>query len=149
MKCAKWVLVGLIAIAPALHALDVSYGNFLTIKGISCADGKVILPVERKKYYNIRILNKSTYRFVEICKTPCVQEVADIKVAVSEVRPAKECPDMWITSVVFNQDWQATFLVFRREEKYSVKSPVDLIFLQPTLKKRTEEAIISAVKELK
>lgn len=149
MKCAKWVLVSLIAVVPALHALDISYGSFLTIKGIERVDGKVVLPVERKKYHNIRILDKNTYRFVTDCSEPCVQEVFDVKVTVPEVRPAKERPNMWIANVAFNQNWQATFLVFRQAETYSVKTPDGLIFLQPALKKQAEEAVVSAVKELK
>ncbi len=149
MKCAKWVLVSLLTMVPALHALDVSYGNFLTITGIERTNGKVLLPVERKKYYNVYILDKNTYQFVATCSAPCVQKVTDMKVTVAEVRAAKERPDMWIASVSFNQDWQGTFLVFRREEKYSVKPPANLIFVQRTLKKQTEETIIAAVRELK
>lgn len=148
MKCAKWVLVSLIVMAPALHALDVSYGNFLTITGIERAAGKVILPVERKKYYNVRILDKNTYQFVTTCPAPCVQKVANMKVTVADVRAAKERPDMWIVNVSFNQDWQGTFLVFCHEGKYSVKPPANLIFVQQTFKKQTEETIIAAVKEL-
>jgi hypothetical protein len=149
MKCAKWVLVSLIVMAPALHALDVSYGNFLTITGIERAAGKVILPVERKKYYNVRILDKDTYQFVTTCPAPCVQKVANMKVTVADVRAAKERPDMWIADVAFNQDWQITFLVFKQGDTYRVKSPIHLIFVQQALKKRTEEAIVAAVKELK
>ena len=149
MKCAKWVLVSLLTMAPALHALDVCYGNFLTIKGIERTGGKIILPVERKKYYNVRILSQNTYRFVTNCQEPCVQHVADIKVSVYDVRPAKERPDMWIASVSFNQDWQGTFLVFRQESRYRVKPPANLLFVQPGLEKETQEAIIAAVKELK
>lgn len=149
MKCAKWVLVSLIVMAPALHALDVSYGNFLTITGIERAAGKVILPVERKKYYNVRILDKDTYRFVAGCQAPCMQEIAKVDVTVCEVRAAKERPDMWIADVAFNQDWQITFLVFKQGDTYRVKFPIHLIFVQQALKKRTEEAIVAAVKELK
>ena len=149
MKCAKWVLISLIVVAPALHALDDSYGKFLTITGIERAEGKISLPVERKKYYNVRILDKNTYWFVSSCQVPCVQEVTKVDVTVSDVRAAKERPDMWIANVAFNQDWQVTFLVFRREGNFSVKPPANLIFLQQTLKKQAEEAIIAIVKELK
>ncbi len=131
MKCAKWVLVSLMGMAPALHALDVSYGK------------------ERKKYYNVRILDKDTYRFVASCQAPCMQEIAKVDVTVCEVRAAKERPDMWIADVAFNQDWQITFLVFKQGDTYRVKSPIHLIFVQQALKKRTEEAIVAAVKELK
>lgn len=134
---------------PALHALEVSYGNFLTITGIERAEGKITLPVERKKYYNVRILDKGTYQFVATCLAPCVQDVSNVEITVSDVRVAKERPNMWIANVAFNQNWQATFLVFRQAETYSVKTPDGLIFLQPALKKQAEEAVVSAVKELK
>ena len=148
MKCAKWVLISLIAMVPALHALEVSYGNFLTITGIERAEGKITLPVERKKYYNVRILDKGTYQFVATCLAPCVQDVSNVEITVSDVRVAKERPDMWIASVRFNQNWQGTFLVFRQENMYHVKSPANLLFVQQTLKKRVEEEIIAAVKGL-
>ena len=150
MLCAKWALVGIFLIlTPTLHALDVSYGSFLKITGIERAAGKLILPVERKKYANVRILDKDTYQFVKSCQNPCVQDVQTVTVSVPEVRPAKDRPSMWIATVAFNQAWQGTFLVFLQGEKYRVKSPTNLFFLQQALKKQTEDAIVSAVKELK
>ncbi len=150
MLRAKWVLAGVLVILTlALHALDVSYGSFLKITGIERTKGKIILPAERKKYHNVRILDKDTYRFVKSCQSPCVQEVQTVAVSVSEVRPAKERPDMWIAIVAFNQAWQGTFLVFRRGETYQVKSPANWLFLQRTLKQQTQDAVVSAVKDLK
>ena len=147
MRRATWVLLCLL-LAPALHALDVSYGNFLTITGIERSEGKIKLPIERKKYRNIRILSKSTYQFVIACSSKCVQDIAEVQVTVSDVYPAKERPDMWMVTCSFNQDWQGTFLVFRRGEKYSIKSPANLIFQQDVLKNKTEELVVAAVKEL-
>lgn len=121
----------------------------MKITGIERAKGKLTLPVERKQYANIRILDKDTYRFVTSCQTPCVQEVQTVTVSVSEVRSAKERPSMWIATVAFNQAWQGTFLVFRQGETYRVKPPANLLFLQQALKKQTEETIIAAVEDLK
>lgn len=149
MPRVKWALLALCLLTPTLHALDVSYGRFLKITHLKRTDEKLILPVERKKYYNVRILSKSTYQFVKVCQLPCVQAVAEVKVTVDSVRAAKERPDMWIATVAFNQDWQGTFLVFRQGNKYSVKPPAHLIFLQQALKQKTEAAIVAAIKELK
>lgn len=147
MQRAKWVLLCLF-LAPTLHALDVSYGNFLTITGIERSEGKISLPVERKKYHNIRILSRSTYQFVIACSSKCVQDVAEIRVTILEVRPAKTRPDMWMVTCAFNQDWQGTFLVFRRGEEYSLKVPANLVIKESSFRKKTEETIIAAVKEL-
>lgn len=148
MKCAKWVLLLLCLVSPTLHALDVSYGQFFKVTHIKRTDGQIILPVERKKYYNVRILNQGTYQFVKTCQAPCVQDVSKIEVAVLQVRPAKERPDMWIADVAFNQAWQATFLVFRQGDTYSVKPPANLIFLQGTLKQDTQAALVAAIKDM-
>ena len=148
MQRAKWVFILLCFVSPTLHALEVSYGQFFKVAHIKRADGQLILPVERKKYYNVRILNKDTYQFVKTCQAPCVQSVSNVEVAVLQVRAAKERPDMWIATVAFNQAWQGTFLVFRQGEKYSIKPPADLIFLQETLKQNTHAALIAAIKDL-
>ena len=147
MERVKWALLVCLLSAPALHALDVSYGKFLKITGIERSTGKIVLPVERKKYYNVRILDKSTYRFVRTCLAPCVQEVDDVSVTVLEVRPAQTRPDMWIVTVALNQDWLVTFLVFGEAGTYSVKAPKNLLFLQDTFKKEVELIVISAVKQ--
>lgn len=133
--------------APALHALDVSYGNFFKITGITRAEGQLSMPLERKQYYNIRIGSKDTYRFVSSCKEPCRQSATAVELSVHEVRPAQTWPDMWIVSAGLNRDWLFTFLVFRRGEVYSVKAPAGLRFLDKTLKKQVEETVISAVKQ--
>ena len=149
MQIAKWALVGVVVmLTPTLYALDVSYGSFLKITGIERAEGKIVLPTERKKYHNVRILGKDTYQFVKSCTAPCVQSVQTVEIVVTDVRPAKERSDMWIATVAFNQAWQVTFLVFRNGETYQIKIPVNLFFLQRTFKKRTEEVITAAVKEL-
>ncbi len=134
--------------ASSLHALDVSYGKFLKITGIKQQAEKLILPVERRKYHNIRILDKETYQRVRACSSSCVQQVEKFEAKVQEVRAASTRPDMWIVSVSFNRQWLITFLVFRNGEQYRVKSPVNLVFLQQDLRKRIERDIVVAVKEL-
>ena len=146
MKSVKWVLV-LSLWAPTLHALDVSYGKFFKITGITRAEGQLSMPVERKKYYNTRIGSKETYQFVLNCEEPCVQPVQAVTPTIQEVRPAQTRPDMWIVSVDLNRDWLFTFLVFRRGGVYSTKAPAELNFLDKTIKKQVEKSIISAVKQ--
>ncbi|MBR5151826.1 MAG: hypothetical protein IKW71_03260 [Elusimicrobiaceae bacterium] len=147
MKRVKWALLVCLLGVPALHALDVSYGKFLKITGIERTAGQVVLPVERKKYYNVRILDKSTYQFLTTCVPPCIQQVAKVAVVVQDVRPAQTRPDMWIVTVALNQDWLVTFLVFEKSGTYNVKSPKNLLFLQDVFKKEVEQTVVSAVKQ--
>ena len=143
---AKWVLLtGLFFAALTLQALDVSYGNFLKITDIKRTADGIFLPAERKEYHNIRILSKQTYQFVKRCQEPCVQDVLTVQVSAAEVRPAQTQPNMWIVSVALNQDWLLTTLVFGRKDKYEVRFPKQVRFLDPTLKKRVEESVISSV----
>ncbi len=132
---------------PTLHALDVSYGNFFKITGITRAEGQLSMPLERKQYHNIRIGSKDTYQFVSSCKAPCRQPASVVELSVHEVRPAKTRPDMWIATVDFNRAWFVTFLIFRRGEQYTVKPPAQLQFLDTSLKAQTEERVMAAVKQ--
>lgn len=147
MKHVKWILVGLFVQVSTLHALEVSYGDLLKINGIERTAGSIVLPVERKQYYNIRILGKDTYQFVATCQAPCQQIANEVETTVTDVRPAQKDPNLWIAQVAFNQDWQATFLVLWHGDRYRVTAPANLLFLQDSFRRRVEEIIISAIKE--
>lgn len=148
MKYAGWVLC-ILFLVPALHALDVTVGSSFKITGIVRGQDKVQLPVERDKYYNIRILSKHTLDFVRGCEAPCRQVLEPVSPSVEEIRPAATRENMWIASVAFNREWLVTFLVFKTQQEWTVKAPADFMFLDKNLETQTRELILKAVKENK
>lgn len=143
-----WVLL-LLVLAPALHALDITVDSSFKILAVVRSDGKISLPVERSKYYNIRILNKETFDFVQTCTEPCVQSLSDVMPSLQEVRPAKTRENMWLATVNFKNAWLVTFLVFKRGNNYAVKSPENFVFLDSMLQTQTRNIILQAVAEMK
>lgn len=148
MKRTGWVLL-LLVLAPALHALDITADSSFKILEIVRSDGKVSLPVERNKYYNIRILNKETFDFVRTCTEPCVQNLSDVRPFVQEVRSAKTRDNMWLAAVNFANAWSVTFLVFKRGNEYTVKSPEKFVFLDSVLQAQTRNIILQEVEKTK
>ena len=143
MKRTGWVFL-LLLFTPALHALDVTVPGSFTISGVTRTDGKVMLPAERT-YQNIRILDKSTYRFVSSCPEPCVQPLGSVSPVVADVRPAQTRAGMWIVSVDFNRAWRITFLVFKKGNDFSIKLPQYFTFLSDPLRTQTREVVLQAV----
>lgn len=143
---AGWGLL-LLLLAPALHALDVTVGSSFTIKNITREGGKVVLPVERQKYYNVRILAPAAFDFVQTCTEPCVQPLSEVVPSVQEVRPAQTRANMWLVSVVFNRAWLITCLVFKRGETYAVEFPADFVFLDKKLEEKTRTLVVQRVQE--
>ena len=148
MKHVGWVF-SLLLVTPALHALDITVGSSFTITDVSRTDGQVILPAERNKYYDIRILNKATFDFVQTCTAPCVQPLTEVVPFVQEIRPAKTRENMWLATVDFQHAWSVTFLVFKRGESYSLQEPKHFVFQDKSLQARTQEIILKAVEEMK
>ena len=136
-------------LVPTLHALDITVGSSFKITKVVRTGGKIELPAQRNKYYDIRILNKETFDFVQSCTEPCVQPLENIVPIVSEARPAKTREDMWIVPVHFNRAWCITFLAFKRGEDVSIKSPSDFAFLNSALATKTRSLILQAIKENK
>ena len=148
MKRMGWVLL-LLVVAPTLHALDVAVGSSFKILEIVRSDGKISLPVERDKYYNVRILNKETFDFVQTCTEPCVQNLSDVIPSLQELRPAKTRENMWLATVNFKNAWLVTFLVFKRGDSYSVKPSENFVFLDNVLQTQTRNIILQAVEKMK
>ena len=148
MKYAGWVLC-LLFLVPALHALEIQAGSSFKITGITREQDKLQLPVERNKYYNIRILSKETLDFARACKEPCRQPFENAAPAVQEVRPAATREDMWIASVAFDRAWLVTFLVFKKKQEWTVKTPANFVFLDKNLETQTRELILQVVRENK
>lgn len=147
MKHIGWVMCA-IWLAPALYALDVEVDRSFKITGIKRTGQTVVLPAQRKRYYNIRILDPQTYRFVSQCSEPCVQPLGTLTPQVIGVRPARTRQDMWIADVGFAKQWFITFLVFEKPSGlFDVQAPSGFTFLDGALKQRTHQAILQQIKQ--
>ncbi len=148
MKYTGWVLL-ILLLAPAGYTLDVTVGSSFKITGITRTDGKIVLPVERKKYRNVRIENQETFSWVQACKEVCTQPLAQVTPTVQEVRPARTRANMFLVNVSFSRAWLITCLVFKHGEEYAVQFPADFVFLDLALQARTQQLIIHHVQESK
>ena len=90
-------------LSPELWALKVQVGSFFEIDKISYKRGRIVLPVTRRKYHNIRVLNHDTFRLLESCKekTVCKQNISSVSLRIMEIRPAITRQNMWIADVSF------------------------------------------------
>ena len=147
MRRTGWVLATILLFVPSLYALDVQVGSSFIISGITRKDGKISLPVERKKYHNIRILNRDTYRFVLSCQEPCLQRIGPVEPAVLQVRSARSQDDLRIVSVRFNRAWLMMFLVSKDGETWHVSLPKQVTFTDAALWEQTRKQIVQAVSE--
>lgn len=127
-----------------LRALTVSYGPLFEVLNVSRLADKVMLPLSRGKYANVRILTRETLDFVKTCPEPCVQDAGSGEIKVEEIRPAKTRGGMWIADVSFDGRWLVTFLIFQNKNGYGVKPPEDFRFLQDDLRCRVEKTLASA-----
>ncbi len=144
---ARWVLGAYLLATPSLFALEVQVGRSFKIVNIVRTPGKIILPVERKQYRNIRLLTSRMREFLLTCESPCHLPDAPPFVQVSDVRPALTRPDTWLVDVNVYHTWQLTFLVFKTGEEYRIKSPQDLKFLDESFEKRVHAVVVRAAKE--
>ena len=150
LKFAGWAFVFLLVFSSTLHALDVTVTGSFKILDVTRAGGKIILPLERNQYANIRLLTSQTYRALSACAEPCVVAGDPITPTVDVVRPARTREGMWIAEVNFLPAWRMTFLVFKKGENLDVKFPAHVVFINPALEKRTRELVLQAVtQELK
>lgn len=130
-----------------LCALDVSYGSLFQIFNVSRRDGKVVLPLTRGKYANIRVLERETLDFLTACPKTCVQDAASGQAKMEDFRAAKTRGGMWIADVSFDGRWLVTFLVFQNKNGYAVKPPEDFRFLDQNLRRRTEKMLADAARQ--
>lgn len=130
-----------------LRALDVSYGSLFQIFNVSRQAGKVVLPLARGKYANIRVLERETLDFLTVCPNTCVQDAALGQARVEDFRAAKTRGGMWIADVSFDGRWLITFLVFQNENGFAVKPPENFRFLDANLRRRTEEMLSDAARQ--
>lgn len=140
--------VGLLFLSSPLYALDATVGTFFRVEHISFRKGKMVLPTEKRKYHNIRILDKNTFLQVGKCQEQpaCKLKLEKAVVKVGTVRAASTRPDMWIAEVSFSDKWEITFLVFKNKDGLSVKRPKHFVFLDDGLEKEVTKQIEQVLK---
>jgi len=133
---------------PQLYALDAQVGAFFRVEHISFRKGKLVLPTEKRKYHNIRVLDKDTFLLLQECQeqTVCRQPLEKSLPKVVSIRAANTRKNMWIAEVSFADKWIVTFLVFKHEKEISVKKPKHFIFLDTTLEKEVNRQIEQVLK---
>lgn len=114
--------------AAGAGAADLIYGDFLLVRGISRSNARLQMPLSRKKYADVRLLDRSLYRFLLSCGEKCSFQPSGKEYSISSVRAAKTRPDMWIAQVEVNNQLALTFLIFKEGETFRFVSPSDVIF---------------------
>ena len=127
-------------------ALDVVYGPFFKICGVKAQQGRLTLPLTRKQYANVRILDQETYRWLLTCQTAtCSQPNAQGKTEVSSLRAAQTRPGMWIADVSVDERWLLTLLIFATPTGYNVVVPDVTLITQSAWRKQVEKQVVEAV----
>ena len=135
------VLLGLCLWASSgLCAFTLQYGSLFKVADITLSqEGKPVLPLARGKYANIRVLTKDTFEILKKCPASCRQTADKGEISIHGFRPAKTRPGMWIV----------TFLIFQNKEGFGVVAPEHFVFLDKTLRARTEQLLSARVQEEK
>ncbi len=126
MKCRIRCLLALafvLLISLEVSAIEVSYGSFFTVSGIVMQKERLVLPLDRGKYANVRILDKETFAWVSQCSDACTQQYQDAKIRVVSLRAAQARSGMWIAEVAVDNRWLLTFLIFQNPNGYSFIKP--------------------------
>ena len=146
----RMALVGLLLLPLRICALDVAYGSFFTVRGVTLKNNRPVLPITRGQYANVRILDKKTFDWLADCKEPiCKQEASGGQIEVTAIRAAKARSGMWIADISVDSRWLLTFLVFQNPQKYGIVVP-DVIRIEDTgWHRQVEKQISEAVDRLK
>jgi len=142
---AVWLLITALPVC----ALDVRYGPFFTVKGVSVKQGKLELPLARKKYANVRILDEETYRWILSCDPQgCVWQNAAGVTQIQSLRAAQTRPGMWIAQVAVDKRWVLTFLVFENPDGFGFVIPEEVAVNDRAWQTRTEAQIAAEIRRL-
>lgn len=107
------------------------------------------MPVTRRKYHNIRVLERETFLWLETCqnKEICRQTVTALPFVLERLRPASSREGMWIAEVSFGEKWLITFLLFKKGNSYLMKTPDAFKFLDASYGQQVEKMIVRAVED--
>lgn len=135
---------------PKLFALTVEVGDCFKVEKIRFRQGKLILPVSKQKWADVRIIGRETYDFVHTCQgvKSCKQPLSVPVWQVESIRPARTRENVWIADVSLSQQWQLTFLVFRQNNHYTLKIPPQVQFISKTLEAQILKQITAEIENL-
>lgn len=134
--------------AQVAGAVTLWYGNWLQVQHISRQDGRLQMPLSRKKYANVRLLDKKLYQFLLECKTPCRFDVKENQWKLVSLRAAKTRPNMWIAEAEINEQLNLTFLIFKEKDTYQLKPPQEVLFTDKKLLKQIYSQIVEKIQAL-
>ena len=125
------------------------YGSFFRVQGITIEQGRPVLPLTRKKYTNVRILDEETYRWLLACQTElCSQSSVEGKTEILSLRAAKTRPGMWIAQVSVDQRWLLTFLVFKNPDGYGFVVPDTVLITNARWREQIERQLVDKLEHL-
>ena len=150
MFCLKRILLAgvLCCLAMPVCAFTFSYGTGIKIQGVEIKSGKLLLPITRKKYRNVKIVSKELFQFLKKCTDECVYPVAEIKITSVDYRRSFTSEDLMIAEVELNQELILTFLVFQKANGISVKAPETVQFTNPMLYGEIEKYLTELIGSL-
>ena len=145
------IVLGMMFSSPVLWGFKVQVGSFFEIDKITYKKGRLVLPVTRRKYHNVRVLDKETFVWLSSCgeQTICKQALAEASFQIEQIRPAQTRPDMWIADVSFGDKWLITFLLFKNGNDFSLQVPKVFKFLDVQLQTQVFKELVARVEKEK
>lgn len=138
MLCLRRVLMVCVLLGGYLPvgAFTFQYGQALTVQGLKQEKGRLVLPVTRKKYRNVKIAARPLYQFLQQCQAVCLYPVDKIEFESTDYRRAFTNENLVIAQVKFNKELIITFLVSRQNGKLTVEGPGEVHFIDTALQQR-------------
>lgn len=122
-------------------AFELQYGTLFSVPGITVKNGVPVLPLAKKKYANVKVLDRATYDVLKACSSrpgPCRQESRGGALETVSLRPAQTRPGMWIAQLAVDRQWLLTFLIFENKQGVGVVVPEPLQITDDTWRVRLE-----------
>ena len=143
-----YAAVGLLLLPLTACGFDVTYGPFFTVRGVKQKQGRPMMPVTRRKYVNVRVLDKETFDFLRTCTANCTYPGGRGETVVTSLRAAQTREGMWIAEVAVDGHWLLTFLVFQNPVGYGVVAPEKVQFKNPGWLRTIEKQLRGEVDRL-
>ncbi len=133
--------------AAGAGAATLVYGNLLEVRGIAWQDGRLQMPLSRKKYADVRLLDRSLYQFLVSCQEEkCSFSPVGKEYNIFSLRAAKTRENMWIAQVDVNGQLLITFLIFKRADAFSIKPPDEVLFKDKGFLEAIEHSLKNQIK---
>lgn len=131
--------------AAGAGAANLLYGSLLEVQGISRKDSRLQMPLSRKKYADVRLLDRSLYQFLLSCGEECSFNAPGKEVEIVSFREAKTRPNMWIAQAGINKQLLITFLIFKRADAFNIIAPQAVAFKDQPFFEEIKTALLRQV----